>query len=82
MQTHLSHTAANLRLITQLLMRRRPRMNRERLTIAHIGQIADELKVVHNLTTRAGIPLYAKTQDTAKAALEVFLGQLMALMAL
>lgn len=63
-------------------MRRRPRVNRERLTVAHVRQIADQLEVIHDLAAGAGIPFDAKTQDTTEATLEVFLRQLMALMAL
>lgn len=76
----LRHPGPPLLLIAQLFMCRRPGVYRERLRIAHIRQIADQLEPIHNLLPCLLPALDAEAQHAAEAAREVFLRQRVALM--
>lgn len=76
----LRHPGPPLLIITQLLMRCRPGVYRQRLRVAHIRQIADQLEPIHDLLPSLLPALDTKAQHAAKAAREVFLRQRVALM--
>jgi hypothetical protein len=80
--SYLSNTRARLLLITQLLMRRRPRMNSQRLRISHIRQIRNQLEVIHNLASRRASTLNTERKYTPKSPWQIFLRKLMGRMAL
>lgn len=63
-------------------MRRRPRMNSQRLTIPHIRQIRYQLEIINHLAARFPTPLDTKRQHTPKAPGEILFRQLVALMTL
>ena len=51
-------------------------MDRQRLAVAHIGQVGDELEVVNDLGARVVAALDAEGEDAAEAAGEVLLCEL------
>lgn len=59
-------------------MRRRPRMDSQRLRITHIGQVRDQLEVIHDLATRLAAALDAEREHASEALLEVLLRRLVA----
>lgn len=73
--TYLAHTRADLLLVRQLLVRRGPRVDRQRLGVTNIGEVGNQLEAIDDLAAGRAAALYAKAQHAAKAALEVLLGR-------
>lgn len=59
-----------------------PRVNSQRLGVADVGQVGNQLKAVDNLATGRAAALDTEAQNTAETALEVLLGRLVRLVAL
>lgn len=72
------HARAGLLLVRKLLVRRRPGVDGQRLGVAHVGQVGDELEAVDDLAPRLAAPLDAEAEDAAEPPLEVPLRQLVA----
>ena len=64
------HTRTPLLRLRQLLMRRRRRMNHQRLRIAHVRKIACQLQSIHDLITDPNVfaALYTETQHSSELA--------------
>ena len=58
-----------------------PRVDGQRLGVADVGQVGDELEAVDNLAAGRAAALDAEAQHAAEAALEVLLGRLVRLVA-
>ena len=56
-------------------MRRGPRVDGQRLGVADVGQVGDQLEAVDNLAASRAAALDAEAQNAAEAALEVLLGR-------
>ena len=78
----LCHAAGRLFLVAQLLVRRRGRVNDERLCVSHVGQIRRQLERINKGRTGLGLALDTKRQHTTKASLQVLFRQRMARVAL
>lgn len=68
--------------IAELLVRRSPRVDSERLCVTDVGEVGDELEAVNDLGASLGTTLDAECEDTAESALEVLFGHLVRWMAL
>lgn len=63
--TYLSCARAGLLLVRELFVCRGPRVDSERLGVAHVGQVRDELEPVHDLAAGLAAALYAEAEDAA-----------------
>lgn len=74
----LGNTAGRLLLVSQLLVRRRGRVDHERLRVAHVCQVRGQLQTVNKGGASSGTTLDAKREHTSETILEVLLGQFVA----
>src|SRR3569833_2990570 len=73
--TYLSHTRADTLLLGQLLVGGGPRVDGERLGVADVGEVGDELAAVDDLAAGGAAALDAEAEHAAAAAREVLPGQ-------
>ena len=69
----LGNTRVDLLLVRQLLVGGRPGVDSQRLGVADVGQVGDELEAIDHLAAGVGAALDADAEYAAKSALEVLL---------